>query len=125
MLKPICCFTFNNFPLFAFSSSTTEKFLDTHSLVSHLYHSGKVGLKTEHLGLHKALCLLMGWNWLVAPDQARTYQSAAAPEAKNLKEDLILWPPVVIFHNNSTEKKIRNNKNNVLSMEGIQEILRG
>ncbi|KAG6477628.1 uncharacterized protein LOC122022604 [Zingiber officinale] len=104
--------------------STSEKFPDTHSLVSHFYHSGKVGLKTEHLGLHKALCLLMGWNWLVAPDQARTYQSAAAPEAKNLKEDLILWPPVVIFHNNSTGKKTLNNKNTVLSTEGIQEILR-
>ncbi|CAL9054969.1 unnamed protein product [Musa banksii] len=104
--------------------SMSKEFVDTHSLVSHLYHSGKVGLKTEHLGLHKALCLLVDWNWLVAPDNSRVYQSGATAEAKALKEDLILWPPVVIIHNSSVEKKVSNSQQKVLSTEGVQEILR-
>ncbi|KAJ8476512.1 hypothetical protein OPV22_020239 [Ensete ventricosum] len=104
--------------------SMSKEFVDTHSLVSHLYHSGKVGLKTEHLGLHKALCLLVEWNWLVAPDNSRVYQTGATAEAKAMKEDLILWPPVVIVHNSSAEKKVSSSQQKVLSTEGIQEILR-
>ncbi|CAA6660718.1 unnamed protein product [Spirodela intermedia] len=79
--------------------SQSKEFVDTHSLVTHAFHSLKVGLRTEHLGLHKALCVLMCWNWLVSPDNSRAYQMRPGPEHEALKEDLIIWPPVVIVRN--------------------------
>ncbi|XP_073099225.1 uncharacterized protein [Elaeis guineensis] len=103
----------------------SKEFGDAHSLVTHTYHSLKVGLRTEHLGLHKALCFLMGWNWLVAPDNSRLYQSRPVAEAKALKEDLILWPPIVIIHNSSIGIKVSTYEPKVLANEGMEERLRG
>lgn len=111
--------------LVSFSLRSSQEFLDAHNLVCHLYHPGKFGLKTEHLGLHKALCLLMDWNWAVAPDNSKVYQAQAAPDAKALKEDLILWPPIVVVHNSCIKKKVKNGEQEVLSTEGIQEMLKG
>ncbi|ONK57399.1 uncharacterized protein A4U43_C09F120 [Asparagus officinalis] len=44
--------------------SLSKEFSDVHSLLIHSYQTRKVGLRTEHLGFHKALCVLNGWNWL-------------------------------------------------------------
>ncbi|XP_072951287.1 uncharacterized protein [Typha angustifolia] len=103
--------------------SHSKEFTDIHSLITHSYHSRKVGVKTDHLGLHKALCVLMGWNWLVAPDNSKAYQSSPVAEANFLKEDLILWPPLVILHNSSIEKKVTKNEARIVTNEGIEEIL--
>lgn len=98
--------------------------MDTHSLVTHAFNSSKVGLKTDHLGLHKALCVMMGWNSLMAPDNARAYQSIPAAEASALKEDLILWPPLIVIHNSSIGKK-NAGEQVVITNERMEEILRG
>eukprot|EP01018_Ginkgo_biloba_P016937 Gb_40983 [translate_table: standard] len=105
-------------------SRFSKDFVDTHSLVMHAFNSQKVGLRAEHLGLHKALCVLMGWNHAPPPDNARAYQSLPSPEATAMKEDLILWPPLVIIHNGSIGKK-KDGCQEVISNVEVDEILRG
>jgi hypothetical protein len=56
-------------------------------------------LHVDHLGFHKALCVLMGWNYDKAPDNDKGYQRLCPEEAQANREDLILWPPCVIIHN--------------------------
>lgn len=55
--------------------------------MSHAYDTHKPGLKTKHLGFHKALCVLMGWNWHVAPDTSKAYQSVLAEEVNAMRRD--------------------------------------
>lgn len=104
--------------------SLSKEFVDTHSLVTHAFNSSKVGLRTDHLGFHKALCVMMGWNSLMTPDNARAYQSLPSAEASVLKEDLILWPPLVVIHNSSIGKKNAIERV-VVTNERMAEILRG
>ncbi|XP_031500048.1 uncharacterized protein LOC116264148 [Nymphaea colorata] len=103
--------------------SLSREFIDAHSLVTHAYNSLKVGLRIDHLGLHKALCVLLGWNSLVAPDSRRVYQSLAAAEASALKEDLLLWPPVVIIHD--TSRSWNAEKTDSVTIDDVEETLRG
>lgn len=65
--------------------------------------SHKVGLRTQHLGLHKAICVLLGWKSEVAPNVV-TWSPETISSAATLaqKEDLIIWPPVVVIHDSST-----------------------
>ena len=90
----------------------------------HAFNSQKIGLRAEHLGLHKVLCVLMGWNHVVAPDHARLYQSLPSPDASAMKEDLILWPLLVIVHNANSEMK-KNGSEHVISNLDMDEILQG
>ncbi|MCE0482462.1 hypothetical protein HAX54_041259 [Datura stramonium] len=39
----------------------SEEFADSESLVRHALTSSKAGLRSQHLGFHKALCALIGW----------------------------------------------------------------
>ncbi|GLJ45371.1 hypothetical protein SUGI_0955100 [Cryptomeria japonica] len=86
-------------------SSLSKVYGTTHSLVTHAFNCQKVVLRAEHLGLHKALCVIMGWNYAVVPDNAYVYQSLAKPDAIAIKEDLILWPPLVIIHTYTFKNK--------------------
>ncbi|XP_034687202.1 uncharacterized protein LOC117915679 [Vitis riparia] len=81
--------------------SNSKEFMNTIGLVMHTIMSPKVGLRVQHLGLFKALCLLMGWNSEVTPNKPWAHQVLPAAESLALKEDLIIWPPVVIVHNSS------------------------
>ncbi|KAL6341733.1 hypothetical protein AAG906_037977 [Vitis piasezkii] len=81
--------------------SNSKEFMNTIGLVMHTIMSPKVGLRVQHLGLFKALCLLMGWNSEVTPNKPWVHQVLPAAESLALKEDLIIWPPVVIVHNSS------------------------
>jgi len=99
--------------------------VDIHSLLTHSYHSLKAGLRTDHLGFHKALCVLNDWNWLVVPDTSNAYRRRIPSEIKALKEDLILWPPIVIIHNSSIGNKSKSNGPRVVSIENLMEILKG
>ncbi|KAK9992622.1 hypothetical protein SO802_027607 [Lithocarpus litseifolius] len=83
---------------------STKEFQDVHSLIMHTYHSDHGDLHVDHLGLHKALCILMGWNYLKPPDNSKTYQFLSADEAAMNQYDLIMWPPMVIIHNTITGK---------------------
>lgn len=80
-------------------ASNSKDFRDTHELIMHAYNSHSTDSQVDHLALHKALCVLMGWNHLKVPDNSKIYRSLPANEAEANKEDLILWPPVVIIHN--------------------------
>lgn len=122
MVSRLICFN-------PFVGSLSKEFVDTHSLVTHAFHSLKVGLRTEHLGLHKALCVLMGWSWAVPPDNSRAYQMRPGPEHEALKEDLIIWPPVVIVRNfsaiNGTTTTTTTEEPAVATKEGLEKILKG
>lgn len=43
---------------------SSKEFPDMHSLIMHMYNPDKADLLVDHLGLHKALCVLMGWNYI-------------------------------------------------------------
>lgn len=83
---------------------SSRDFPDMHGLIMHTYNSDSADSQVDHLGLHKALCVLMGWNYSKPPDNSRGYQFLSADEAAANQEDLILWPPLVIIHNTITGK---------------------
>ncbi|XVF28844.1 hypothetical protein REPUB_Repub15cG0067100 [Reevesia pubescens] len=83
---------------------SSKDFPDMHGLIMHVYYSDNADLRVDHLGLHKALCVLMGWNYTKPPDNSKAYRFLPADEAAANQEDLIMWPPVVIVHNTITGK---------------------
>ncbi|TKY51686.1 Zinc finger-XS domainprobable mediator of RNA polymerase II transcription [Spatholobus suberectus] len=105
--------------------SSSKEFMDTQRLVTHAFMSHKAGLRAKHLGLHKAICVLMGWDTVV-PQDTVTWVPQVLPHAEALaqKEDLILWPPIVIIHNISMSDDNPQNWK-VVSMETIEAFLRG
>ncbi|KAK7391460.1 hypothetical protein VNO78_19876 [Psophocarpus tetragonolobus] len=105
--------------------SSSKEFMDTQRLVTHAFMSHKAGLRARHLGLHKAICVLMGWDTVV-PQDTVTWVPQVLPHAEALsqKEDLILWPPIVIIHNISMSDDNPQNWK-VVSMETIEAFLRG
>ncbi|KAH1130636.1 hypothetical protein J1N35_002014 [Gossypium stocksii] len=81
--------------------SKSEDFVNTLSLAMHAFASQKVGCRVEHMGLHKALCLLMGWDSMAVSKGIWAPKTLPDAEALAMKEDLVVWPPVVILHNGS------------------------
>ncbi|KAL4369374.1 hypothetical protein GQ457_05G019930 [Hibiscus cannabinus] len=104
--------------------SYSKEFMDTQRLVTHAFMSHKVGLRAEHLGLHKAICVLLGWD-SVAPPDTITWVPQVLPEAEALaqKEDLVLWPPMVVIHNISMSNN-NPQEQKVVPIEGVQAFLR-
>ncbi|XP_050210479.1 uncharacterized protein LOC126660830 [Mercurialis annua] len=103
---------------------TSKEFMDTRRLVTHAFMSHKAGLRALHLGLHKAICVLMGWNTYV-PCDTKTWVPDVLSDAEALaqKEDLMLWPPLVIMHNISMS--INNpEQQKVIPIEGVEAFLR-
>ncbi|XP_012459167.1 uncharacterized protein LOC105779791 [Gossypium raimondii] len=105
--------------------SYSKEFMDTQRLVTHAFMSHKVGLRAEHLGLHKAVCVLLGWDSIAPPDTI-TWVPQVLPEAEALaqKEDLVLWPPIVVIHNISMANN-NPQEQKVVPIEGVQAFLRG
>lgn len=102
-----------------------KEFSDTHRLIMHTYnYSDSADLLVDHLGLHKALCVLFGWNHLMPPDNSRVYQSLSAEEAAANQDDLIMWPPLVIIHNTITGKG-RDGRMDGLGNKAMDSKLRG
>ncbi|KAK4707983.1 hypothetical protein R3W88_028908 [Solanum pinnatisectum] len=107
------------------ANSQLKEFKDTRSLAVHCYMSQKVWLKAKHLGLHKAICVLMGWNSDAPPDGKLWLPVAVpAPNALAQKEDLILWPPVVVIHNCSGLVTGLDGQK-VTTTEAVENFLRG
>ncbi|XP_055830834.1 uncharacterized protein LOC129899848 [Solanum dulcamara] len=107
------------------AKSQLKEFKDTRSLAVHCFMSQKVWLKAKHLGLHKAICFLMGWN-SDAPPEGKLWVPVAvpAPNALAQKEDLILWPPVVVIHNFSGLVTGLDGQK-VTTTEAVENFLRG
>ncbi|RZC82280.1 hypothetical protein C5167_045066 [Papaver somniferum] len=103
--------------------SLSKEFPDTQSLVRHAFTSLKVGLRADHLGLHKALCVLMGWKSSEVPDGRWSLQVLPEAQALSLKEDLVLWPPQVIIHNSSILNE-NPDERKVIKIEEMEGILK-
>ncbi|XVF75722.1 hypothetical protein PTKIN_Ptkin13bG0209600 [Pterospermum kingtungense] len=105
--------------------SYSKEFMDTQRLVRHAFMSHKVGLRSQHLGLHKAICVLLGWNSIAPPDTI-TWVPEVLPEAEAFaqKGDLVLWPPIVVIHN-ITMANNNPQEQKVVPIEGVQAFLRG
>ncbi|KAJ7981128.1 putative Suppressor of gene silencing protein [Quillaja saponaria] len=102
--------------------SKSKEFVDTLSLVKHAYASHRTESRTEHLGLHKALCMILGWD--ASTDGPWVLKKLPTTEAWALKEDLIIWPPVVVVHNISISSNNPDDRS-IVSIEGLVAILEG
>ncbi|KAK6254953.1 hypothetical protein SCA6_016258, partial [Theobroma cacao] len=103
---------------------SSKDFPDMHGLIMHTYYSDNADLRVDHLGLHKALCVLMGWNYSKPPDNSKVYRFLPADEAAANQEDLIMWPPVVIVHNTITGKS-KDGRMEGLGNKAMDSKLRG
>uniref|UniRef100_A0A2P2JYE8 XS domain-containing protein n=1 Tax=Rhizophora mucronata TaxID=61149 RepID=A0A2P2JYE8_RHIMU len=114
----------SNLHIFVLYSSSKE-FVDTQRLVTHAFMSHKAGLRVQHLGLHKAICVMMGWNSYVSCDTI-TWVPEVLPKVEALaqKENLILWPPVVVIRNISMSND-NPEQQKVIPLEGVRSFLRG
>lgn len=65
----------------------------------HALSCHKIGSKCQHLGFHKALCALMGWRCAEVLNKSWVCERLTDAETSALKDDLIIWPPVVVVHN--------------------------
>lgn len=107
------------------SCSMSKEFMNTQSLVRHAFMSRKVGLRALHLGLQKAICVLMGWNSVVPHDMITWVPEVLHDaEAMAQKEDLILWPPIVVIRNISMSNN-NPKEQKVVPIEGVEAFLRG
>lgn len=104
--------------------SNSKEFLDTKSLVEHTFYSQKVGDRARHLGFHRALCMLMGWKNRTAGGRKWFCELLSDSEASSLKEDHIIWPPIVIIHNISLNSNDFDERV-IVSIEELASILRG
>ncbi|KAG8096040.1 hypothetical protein GUJ93_ZPchr0013g35318 [Zizania palustris] len=84
---------------------SSKDFADVHGLVMHAYNPPNTDSSVDHLGLHKALCVLMGWDYTKVPENSKAYQSLLPDLVQASREDLIIWPPTVIIHNTATGRK--------------------
>lgn len=98
--------------------------MDTKRLVKHAYMSHRTGLRAQHLGLAKAICVLMGWNSAM-PQDTVTWVPEVLPkeEAVVQKEDLIIWPPVIIIRNISLSHS-NPDRWRVVTIEALETFLR-
>ncbi|KAF3654949.1 putative pleiotropic drug resistance protein 2-like [Capsicum annuum] len=101
----------------------SEEFAESESLVRHALTSSKAGLRSQHLGLQKALCALMGWKSADAHKDCWVREKLSNAETMALKEDLIIWPPVVIIHNSSITSNNQDQRV-VVSAEELESQLR-
>ncbi|MED6148881.1 hypothetical protein PIB30_057139 [Stylosanthes scabra] len=90
----------------------------------HAFNSTKARHRAGHLGFHKALCVLLGWRDTPSSDGLWVREALPAAEASNLKNDLIIWPPVVLIHNSSVANS-NPHKRVIVSIQELEAILRG
>ncbi|OMO57670.1 hypothetical protein CCACVL1_25711 [Corchorus capsularis] len=102
--------------------SKSKEFVNMLSLVQHAFTSQTSGLRVKHLGLHKALCVLMGWNSTAASNGLWSQKALPEAEALAIKEDLIIWPPVVILHNSSIAATNSDDRI-IVSIEALEAFL--
>lgn len=105
-------------------NSTSKEFGDIKALVMHTFMCQAVGLRSEHMGFHKALCVLIGWDSSYLPDTPWVPRQLSEAAASNLREGLIIWPPLVVIHNSSLEKPTSEERI-LISIEHVEEIIKG
>ncbi|KAL6537934.1 hypothetical protein OROHE_012221 [Orobanche hederae] len=103
--------------------SSSGEFVETESLARHAFTSEKVGYRAQHLGLHNALCALMGWKITEELTGEWHCEVMSNAETSSLKEDLIIWPPVVIIYNSTIDNK-NHDERFFISTEKLDKKLR-
>ncbi|KAL6967072.1 hypothetical protein U1Q18_032876 [Sarracenia purpurea var. burkii] len=103
--------------------SDSKEFLDTEGLVMHACTDPRIGCRARHLGFHKALCSLMCWKSSEILTTHWVRELLPDSETASLKEDLIIWPPVVVVHNDSI-RNIDPDARVVVSIGALEGILR-
>lgn len=104
--------------------SSSKEFQGTQNLAKHALMSRKIGLRAQHLGLHRAICVLLGWS-LVTADPINWVPEVLPDDiALTQKEDLILWPPLVVIHNMSMAVDDPKDQR-VIPRERVEAFLRG
>jgi len=70
--------------------------------------------------------MFMGWKsgCGMATNKSWVCEILSDAEALALKEDLIIWPPVVIIHNSSIQNK-NPDERIIVSIEALHAILKG
>ncbi|KAK2643571.1 hypothetical protein Ddye_025334 [Dipteronia dyeriana] len=104
--------------------SNSKEFVDTLSLLQHAFMCKGAGLRAEHLGFHRALCVLIGWSYEATPNGFWVRQTLSNAEALAVKEDLIIWPPVVFVHNSSIVNA-NPDERTIVSIEKLKAIIKG
>ncbi|KAF8039561.1 hypothetical protein BT93_B1931 [Corymbia citriodora subsp. variegata] len=102
--------------------SNSKEFGNTLALVMHAFMSKNVGCRVEHLGFHKALCVLLGWDSAPATNGPWVCKMLPPSQAASLREDLIIWPPVVVIHNSSIANASSGDRV-IISIEDLQAVL--
>lgn len=94
-------------PHFSYSYERESKdFINMNALLLHAYNAMNLELLVKHRALHKALCVLMGWDPSVEPTNSKGYQRLSPDQAQANRDDLVVWPPTVVIQNtNSSSKK--------------------
>lgn len=106
--------------------SNSEEFVGTENLAMHAFTSKTGGVKSQHLGLHKALCALMGWKTTDEHPSSEWHREAMTDaQARALKEDLIIWPPLVVVHNSTIDDSTSPSERVIISAEKLDTKLRG
>ncbi|KAK4757996.1 hypothetical protein SAY87_019297 [Trapa incisa] len=103
----------------------SKEFRTTEDLVKHAFMTRRAQLRANHLGLQRAICVLMGWDTYL-PEEMPTVSPRVLPdeEALTIKEDLIVWPPVVILRNISMSIDHPGDQK-VVTIESLKAYLRG
>lgn len=96
--------------------------VDMHALLNHSYNTKNPESRADHLGLHKAICVLMGWNYSVDPVHKKAYQTLSNADAEANRGDLILWPPTIIVEN--TYKSRNDGQKEAMSNNEMESKLR-
>lgn len=103
--------------------SSSKEFIQTKDVAMHAFTSLKVGFRAAHLGFHRALCALMGWDPTIVSYGRWISKSLSDVEAWAIKEDIIVWPPVVIIHIGSA-RDFYDNEQVKIPIEQLENILR-
>ncbi|KAL5763813.1 hypothetical protein ACOSQ2_016407 [Xanthoceras sorbifolium] len=104
--------------------SNSKEFADALSLLQHAFMCQAAGLRAEHLGFHRAICVLLGWSYETNPNGFWVRQTLSNAEALAMKEDLIIWPPVVFVHNSSIANA-NPDERMIVSIEKLKAIIKG
>ncbi|KAI4995996.1 hypothetical protein ZWY2020_040498 [Hordeum vulgare] len=88
--------------------------MDLHALLNHSYNTRNPELRADHLGVHKAICVLMGWTYSIDPVHRKAYQTLSPADAEARQGDLILWPVIIVENlyksNSDRQKDVMSNK---------------
>ncbi|KAI4385448.1 hypothetical protein MLD38_003472 [Melastoma candidum] len=104
--------------------SNSKEFGDVKALAMHMFMCQAFGLRSEHLGFHKAICVLVGWDSSYSPDMPWVPRQISGGAASDFRSSLIIWPPVVVICNSSLARPTSEERT-LVTIEDLEKILKG